>query len=279
MTPAGAVPRRPDARRCDGAPVPVPAALTGGRGGGYRRDPGGLLVAAVPAVAVAVTVVNWLLAHRRVLIALGDLALFAGGLLPHRKRERARWEAARTRGLRYGLAQPDALHHTRFEDAVRELMHRDGCRDATRVGAGGDLGADVKATEPYGRRWVIQCKHRRDGLSGSAVGTPDFQVLNGTARQVHGADIAVIVTNGRVTAPAVTFARQQRLHVVDRHTLGTWAAGQAPCGNYSQPYHHLADPLRPPEHRGPTRDRQALHRTDRDMAGPVDADHPPRITC
>ncbi|MFF1351598.1 restriction endonuclease [Streptomyces sp. NPDC058322] len=135
-------------------------------------------MAAVLAVAVAVTVVNWLRAHRWVLIALGDLALFAGGLLPHRKRERARWEAARTRGLRYGLAQLDALHQTRFEDAVRELMHRDGCRDANRVG--GDLGADVKATEPYGRRWVIQCKHRRDGLSGSAVGTPDFQVLNGT---------------------------------------------------------------------------------------------------
>lgn len=34
----------------------------------------------------------------------------------------------------------------------------------------------------------------------SAVGTPDLQVLNDTARQVHGADISVIRTNGRVTA-------------------------------------------------------------------------------
>ena len=63
---------------------------------------------------------------------------------------------------------------------------------------------------------------------GSAVGTPDLQVLNGTARQVHGADIAVIVTNGRVTAPAVAFAKQQRLHVVDRHTLAAWASGSRP---------------------------------------------------
>jgi restriction system protein len=107
-------------------------------------------------------------------------------------------------------------------------MRRDGCQDASRVGGGGDLGADVKATDPYGRRWVIQCKHRRSGLAGSAVGTPDLQVLNGTARQVHGADIAVIVTNGRVTAPAVAFAEQQRLHVVDRHTLGVWASGSRP---------------------------------------------------
>ncbi|MGW0552155.1 restriction endonuclease [Streptomyces altiplanensis] len=60
------------------------------------------------------------------------------------------------------------------------------------------------------------------------MGTPDLQVLNGTARQVHGADIAVIVTNGRVTAPAVAFAKQQRLHVVDHHTLAVWASGSRP---------------------------------------------------
>ncbi|MFF8612194.1 restriction endonuclease [Streptomyces sp. NPDC015350] len=188
----------------------------------------GPLAAVVLGVALTVTVVNWLLAHWWVLIAPGALAALAGAGLLHRRRQRARREAVRARGLRYALPQLDALHHTRFEDAVRDLMHRDGCRDATRVGGSGDLGADVKATDPYGRRWVIQCKHRRDGLAGSAVGTPDLQILNGTARQVHGADVAVIVTNGRFTAPAVTFAEQQRLHVVDRHTLGAWAAGSRP---------------------------------------------------
>lgn len=75
---------------------------------------------------------------------------------------------------------------------------------------------------------MIQCKHRRKGLAGSAVGTPDLQALNGTARQVHGADVAVIVTNGRVTAPAVAFAKQQRLHVVDRDALAVWASGSRP---------------------------------------------------
>ncbi|MEV6425710.1 restriction endonuclease [Streptomyces sp. NPDC051662] len=188
----------------------------------------GLLVAAALAVALMVAAVNWLLAHWWILIVIGTLAILASGGWLHQKRQRARWEAVRTRGLRYRLPQLDALHHSRFEDAVRDLLRRDGCRDAVRVGGGGDLGADVKATDPYGRHWVIQCKHRRNGLAGSAVGTPDLQVLNGTARQVHGADIAVIVTNGRVTAPAVTFAEQQRLHVVDRHTLGVWASGSRP---------------------------------------------------
>ncbi|MFJ9799993.1 restriction endonuclease [Streptomyces wuyuanensis] len=59
------------------------------------------------------------------------------------------------------------------------------------------------------------------------VGTPDRQVLNGTAHQVHGADVAVIVTNGRATTPAVTFVKQQRFHVVDRHTLAKWASGSS----------------------------------------------------
>lgn len=126
------------------------------------------------------------------------------------------------------LSRLDALHHSRFEDAVRDLLRRDGCRDAVRVGGAGDLGADVTATDPFGRRWVVQCKHRREGLAGSPVGTPDFQVLNGTARQVHGADVAVIVTNGRVTAPAVDFAGRQRLHVVDREVLGAWVSGGRP---------------------------------------------------
>ncbi|GGV13037.1 restriction endonuclease [Streptomyces filipinensis] len=188
----------------------------------------GLLVATVLVVALVVTVVNWLLAHWWVLVVGGVLAALAGGVRLHQRQQSARWEAVRAQGRRYGLVQLDALHHSGFEDAVRDLMRRDGCRDAVRVGGGGDLGADVKATDPYGRRWVIQCKHRRNGLAGSAVGTPDLQVLNGTARQVHGADVAVIVTNGRVTAPGVAFAKQQRLHVVDRHTLGVWASGSRP---------------------------------------------------
>ncbi|MGW5091483.1 restriction endonuclease [Streptomyces coelicoflavus] len=196
-----------------------------------RQRDAQLLVFAVVAAAgigLVVMVVNWLLAHWWVLVAVLVLAVLAGAGWLSGRQQRARWEAVRAQGRRYGLPQLDALHHTRFEDAVRDLMHRDGCPDAQRVGGRGDLGADVKATDPYGRRWVIQCKHRRNGAHGSPVGTPDLQVLNGTARQVHGADVAVIVTNGRVTGPAVTFAKQQRLHVVDRRTLAVWASGSRP---------------------------------------------------
>ncbi|WP_331749469.1 restriction endonuclease (plasmid) [Streptomyces sp. NBC_00984] len=156
-------------------------------------------------------------------------AAAAGVLLRHRHRTtQFRRRAQAAQALRYPVEHLDRLDHREFEHAVRDLMFRVGCTDAVQVGGVGDKSADVKATDPYGRHWVIQCKHRRNGLAGSAVGTPDLQVLNGTARQFHGADIAVIVTNGRVTGPAVTFAEQQRLHVVDRHTLAAWAAGSRP---------------------------------------------------
>ncbi|MFI1252737.1 restriction endonuclease [Streptomyces netropsis] len=220
----------PRARKGRAATTRRPSARRRTRRPGKRRQHVddrliGLLVAAALAVGLVVAVVGWLLAHWWILIVVGALAVTTGVGRLYQKRQRARWEAVRAQGLRYGLPQLDALHHSRFEDAVRDLMRRDGCPDAVRVGGGGDLGADVKATDPYGRRWVIQCKHRRNGLAGSAVGTPELQVLNGTARQVHGADVAVMVTNGRVTAPAVAFAKQQRLHVVDRHTLAVWASG------------------------------------------------------
>ncbi len=185
-----------------------------------------MMAAAV--IGLVVMVVNWLLAHWWVLVIALVLAVLAGIGWLSRRRQQARWEAVRAQGLRYALSQLDELHHAKFEEAVRDLMRRDGCQDAQRVGGGGDLGADVKATDPLGRRWVIQCKHRRNGARGSAVGTPDLQVLNGTARPVHGADVAVIVTNGRVTGPAVTFAKQQRLHVVDRQALAVWASGSRP---------------------------------------------------
>ncbi|MFV2120439.1 restriction endonuclease, partial [Streptomyces sp. Act-28] len=219
------------------------ARTSGRRRHGKDDRPAGFLVATVLATALVAAVVDWLLTHRWALIGIATIALLVGGAWFHHRRQRARWEAVRARGLRYALSQLDALHHSRFEEAVRDLMRRDGCEDAVRVGGGGDLGADVKATDPHGRRWVIQCKHRRAGLAGAAVGTPELQVLNGTARLVHGADVAVLVTNGRVTAPAVAFARQQRLHLVDRHTLGAWASG-------SRPLWELLRTVPPP--RGPT---------------------------
>ncbi len=192
---------------------------------------------------VAVAALQWLVAHWWVLVVLAVVAGGAGAAWAHWRGQRAQWERVRERGLRYQLSQLDALHHTEFEYAVRDLMRRDGCHDAVQVGGRGDNGADVKATDPMGRRWVIQCKHRRAGWSGAAVGTPDLHVLNGTGRQLHGGDVIVLVTNGRFSAKCPPYAKSQRLHLVDRHLLGEWAAG-------SRPLWEILDRLPPP--RNPT---------------------------
>lgn len=187
-----------------------------------------LLVVTVAAVSLVVMVVNWLLTHWWVLLVAALLAVLAAAGWWQQRAQRGKWEQVQARALRYGLGQLDALTHREFEHAVRDLMRRDGCTDAVQVGGQGDLGADVKATDPLGRRWVLQCKHRKNGERGAAVGTPDLQILNGTGRPVHKGDVVVLVTNGRITQPGRTFARQQRLHLVDRKVLAEWAAGSRP---------------------------------------------------
>ena len=184
-------------------------------------------VALLFGIAVLRAAVEWLLAHWWVVLvaAAGAVAVAA---------VRARWRQspAGRRGTapetRFDLPLLDALHHGEFEEAVRDLMFRDGCADAVRTGGRGDLGADVVGTDPSGRRWVVQCKHRSAGASGSAIGTPDLQRLNGTARPVHGADVVVLVTNGRFTRDARTFGRSQEIHLVGRELLARWAGGTWP---------------------------------------------------
>ncbi|MEU1203415.1 restriction endonuclease [Streptomyces sp. NPDC005813] len=216
--------RRPPARRS-------PARRPARRSRRKQHDDAQLLVAVVVAMAaigLVVAAVNWLFAHWWLLNVAAVVAVPATVVWWQQRARRLEQEQARARALRYRLAHLDALSHRQFEFAVRDLMRRDGCRDAVQVGGQGDLGADVKATDPLGRRWVIQCKHRRHGERGAAVGTPELQVLNGTGRPVHRGDVVVMMTNGRITRPGRVFAREQRLHLVDRQLLGTWAAGDRP---------------------------------------------------
>ncbi|MEW5541430.1 restriction endonuclease [Streptomyces cyaneofuscatus] len=173
-------------------------------------------------------VLSWLVANWWILIVLGAAAAVGGAVWSHRLQQRRTWDRVRQQALRYGLPQLDALHHRDFEYAIRDLMRRDGCTDARQIGGAGDNGADVLATDPLGRTWVIQCKHRRDGDRGPAVGTPDLQRVNGTARQLYGADIVLVVTNGRFSTRCPPLAAQLRMHLADRRTLAAWAGGGRP---------------------------------------------------
>ncbi|MEU3743251.1 restriction endonuclease [Streptomyces sp. NPDC032198] len=187
-----------------------------------------VLIAGAAALWLLLAVVNWLLVHGWVLLVLALSAVGAGLAFVRQRRRRARWQDVQRQALRYEIAQIDGLHHRDFEYAVRDLMRRDGCADARQIGGAGDNGADVLATDPLGRKWVIQCKHRRNGAQGSPVGTPDLQRVNGTARQLYGANVVLVVTNGRFSVRCAPLARQLHMHLVDRRVLADWAAGSRP---------------------------------------------------
>ncbi len=197
-----------------------------------------MLVAAVVAIGLVAAVVQWLLVHWWVLVLVVLVAAGAGGLWFRQVQQRAAWVRVRAQALRLRIAEIDALDHRAFEFAIRDLMSRDGGQ-AEQLGGAGDNACDVRAVDPAGRVWAIQCKHRRDGDRGSAVGVGVLQQVNGTARQIHGADIAVVLTNGRFSSKAIPWGREHRIHLVDRRMLGEWAAG-------SRPLWDLLDRIPPP---------------------------------
>ncbi|MFD6864714.1 restriction endonuclease [Streptomyces diastaticus] len=120
----------------------------------------------------------------------------------------------------------EALDADGFEEAVAALCRRDGCPDAETVGGAGDLGADVLATAPDGRRVVIQCK--RYGPD-NKVGSQDLQRFGGTCWSVHGAQLAVLVTTSEFTAPAQEYADSCGIRCVDGAGLAAWAEGRGPA--------------------------------------------------
>ncbi|GAB2746269.1 restriction endonuclease [Streptomyces bullii] len=119
----------------------------------------------------------------------------------------------------------DALTPEEFEAAIAALCARDGCSAVEVVGGAGDLGADVVAVTPDGRRVVLQCKRYGDA---NRVGSQDLQRFGGTCFTVHEADVAVLVTTSDFTTPAVEYADQCGIVCVDRQTLLAWTDGTGP---------------------------------------------------
>ncbi|MGX7757635.1 restriction endonuclease [Streptomyces angustmyceticus] len=113
-----------------------------------------------------------------------------------------------------------------FEAAVAGLCERDGCGDVQVVGGANDLGADVVAVAPDGRKVVLQCK--RYGPA-NKVGSQDLQRFGGTCFAVHGAEVAAVVTTGEFTDPAVEYAAACGILCFAQRDLDDWAAGTGPA--------------------------------------------------
>ncbi|MFD4632490.1 restriction endonuclease [Streptomyces sp. NPDC058284] len=119
-----------------------------------------------------------------------------------------------------------ALDPDGFEAAVAALCERDGCREIEVVGGAGDLGADVLAIAPDGRRVVVQCKQYGPT---NKVGSQDLQRFGGTCWTVHGAQLAAVVTTSQFTEPAREYADSCGIRCVDGESLTAWAEGSGPA--------------------------------------------------
>ncbi|MGW1801522.1 restriction endonuclease [Streptomyces sp. NPDC001984] len=170
------------------------------------------------------------------------LAAAAGGVVyvvrRARNTEQQRLEAARYAQMREVQSREIARYHSlspaEFEHAIAYLCQRDGCTNVQVNGGPGDLGADVTATTPDGRRLVIQCK--RYGPT-HKVGSPDMQRFGGTCYTMHGAHIAALVTTSTFTAQAAAYAIAQGIRLYDEQALAGWASQTGPA-----PWHLVTAP-------------------------------------
>jgi restriction system protein len=160
------------------------------------------------------------------LLALGcGLAVLGAGCAIGTRRIRAaasiRTQMRQASGLQITMPAIDAMAPTDFERLVRDLMLRDGIR-SRHVGRAGDQAADVIGTDAAGAVIVAQCKHT---TVGGKVSVRVIYEVNGTARPVHRADTAIVVTNGSFTKDAREQARQFGIGLIDRAALHQWAGG------------------------------------------------------
>jgi restriction system protein len=61
------------------------------------------------------------------------------------------------------------------------------------------------------------------------VGSQAVQVVNGTARDAHGAHVAAIVTTSTFTKGAADYARRCGIRAYDGNALAGWASRTGPA--------------------------------------------------
>jgi restriction system protein len=156
-----------------------------------------------------------------VLAAGGAASLVITRRIKARNRRQALW-AARANAIGSYMHMSPA----EFEHALAYLCQRDGCTHVQVVGGAGDLGADVIATTPDGRRIVLQAKRYGPGTT---VGSGDVQKVNGTYHHAHGAHLAAIVTTSRFTKPALAYGQQVGIRLFDQQALAGWVSRTGPA--------------------------------------------------
>lgn len=191
------------------------------RGRGKTKGNDGAVLAALGGGLLALSVLVGVVQDHPIAAAIVSAVVLAAGI----GWAYLRW-TAQNRLMTYerDVAVTDHMSGGDFERYVARLLRDSGCRGVQVSGSAGDMGADIIARTPHGKRLVVQCKRYVGNLS-----SPDVQRFAGTARDIHGADLALIVTTGRPTGPALEIARRCRITVVDRPQLARWiSTGTSP---------------------------------------------------
>ncbi|MEV6347632.1 restriction endonuclease [Actinoplanes sp. NPDC051851] len=181
-----------------------------------RRGDGDTILAGIAglgAVALIAVVVNAARAHPFIATAVVVVLLAVAATALHLRQRNLRVLAEHERHV----AVTDDMTGTQFEHFTARLMRASGFRGVRVIGGSGDMGADVVARTPDGRRVVVQCKRFAGNL-----GSPHVQRFAGTAREIHRADVALLVTTGSPTAQAREVALLCRITLIDRRSLGRW---------------------------------------------------------
>jgi restriction system protein len=134
---------------------------------------------------------------------------------------------AAVRRRRRALRERDAsvaevMSDPQFTRYVARLLRAGGHR-RLRVFLGlGDMGADIVAVDAHGRRWAVHCVRDTGRLT-----VADVRRSAATARRLHRADVAMLVTAGQPSAALCETAHRCRILLVDRPALTRWAATRA----------------------------------------------------
>ncbi|WP_211336403.1 restriction endonuclease [Nocardia tenerifensis] len=186
-------------------------------------------MAGVAALAVIPGIARFVAEHTAALVvavvcvAVAAAAAGAAALaVRHRRVVRTRDDARVLSALRQ-----NALSPREFEQALAALCRRDGCTQVEVVDGSGDLGADVIARAPDGRRIVLQAKRYGHARS---VGSQDVQRFGGTARTIHSADVAAVVTTAHAFTPhARAYAQKAGILLVAAKGLSAWDSRTGPA--------------------------------------------------
>ncbi len=112
-----------------------------------------------------------------------------------------------------GIESIRSLSWNKFEQLVGEAYRQQGYQVNENGGSGPDDGIDLTLTRA-GQRILVQCKHWRSTKIGVTIVREHLGVMT-----AHGADHGVIVGSGEFTAPAIAFANNNGIELIDGAAL------------------------------------------------------------